>query len=154
MVVRGLGHEPLMLLTRLVAKRSRKSVWHVVAAYFSRCRVEETIHFLQQGYQLEDIRVLRYVRLQNMMGLVMAVTYFASAYIELKLKLRVLMRHMLRAARRVFGVPDFSLYALADDIKHFLFSRSKGLRIDLMLPKHASFKYFSSTPKKIWGNFR
>lgn len=130
-VVRGLGHEPLMLLTSLAVKRSRKSVWHVVAAYFSRWRVEETIRFLKQSYQLEDIRILSYGRLQSMM----AVAYFTSAYLGLKLRLRVLMRHMLRAARRVFGVPDFRLYALADGIKHFLFSRSKALRLDLPPPK-------------------
>ncbi len=133
-VVRGLGHEPLMLLTSLPVKRSRKSVWHVVAAYFSRWRVEETIRFLKQSYQLEDIRVLTYARLQNMMALLMAVVYFTSAYLGLKLRLGVLMRHVLRAARRVFGIPDFRLYALADGIKHFLFSRSKSLRIDLPPP--------------------
>jgi hypothetical protein len=134
-VVRGFGHEPLMLLTSLPVKRSRKSLWHVVAAYLSRWRVEETIRFLKQSYQLEDIRVLRYVRLQNMMALLMAVAYFTSAYLGLKLRLRVLMRHMLRAARRVFGIPDFRLYALADGIKHFLFNRSKALPLDLSPPK-------------------
>ena len=134
-VVRGLGHEPLMVLTSLPVKRSRKSVWHVVAAYLSRWRVEETIRFLNQSYQLEDIRLLTYVRLQNMMALLMAVAYFTSAYLGLKLKLRVLMRHILRAARRVFGIPGFRLYALADGIKPFLFSRSKALRIDLPPPK-------------------
>lgn len=134
-VVRGLGSEPLMVLTSLPVKRSRKSAWHVVAAYLSRWRVEETIRFLKQSYQLEDIRLLTYVRLQNMMALLMAVAFFTSAYLGLKLKLRVLMRHMLRAARRVFGIPDFRLYALADGIRHFLFSRSKALRLDLPPPK-------------------
>jgi len=133
--VRGLGHEPLMVLTSLPVKRSRKSLWHVVAAYLSRWRVEETIRFLKQSYQLEDIRVLTYVRLQNMTALLMAVAYFTSAYLGLKPRLRVLMRHMLRAARRVFGIPDFRLYALADGIKHFLFSRSKAIRFDLSPPK-------------------
>jgi hypothetical protein len=37
--------------------------------------VEETIRFLKQSYQLEDIRVLTYVKLQNMMALVTAVAY-------------------------------------------------------------------------------
>jgi hypothetical protein len=134
-VVRGLGSEPLLVLTSLPVKRSRKSVWHVVAAYLSRWRVEETIRFLKQSYQLEDIRLLTYVRLQNMMALLMAVAYFTSAYLGLKLKLRVLMRHMLRAALRVFGIPDFRLYALADGIKHFLFSRSTALRMELPPPK-------------------
>ncbi len=45
------------------------------------------------------------------------------------------MRRPVRAARRAFGIPHFRLYALADGIKQFLFSRSKDLRIDLPPPK-------------------
>jgi hypothetical protein len=134
-VVKGFGAEPLMLLTDLLIKRSRKSVWHVVAAYMSRWRVDETIRFLKQSYQLEDIRLRTYVRLQNMVAILMAVAYFTSIYLGLRLKLRVLMRHVLRAARRVFGVPDFRLYALADGIKYFLFSQSKSLKLALPPPK-------------------
>jgi hypothetical protein len=98
--------------------------------------------FLKQSYRLEDIRLLTYVRLQNMMALVIAVSYFTSVYLGLRLKLRVLMRHVLRAARRVFGVPDFRLYALADGIKRFLFSQTKGLKPALPppIPYPTSFK--------------
>ena len=81
------------------------------------------------------MRLRTYVGLQNMMAILMAVAYFTSIYLGLRLKLRVLMRHVLRAARRVFGVPDFRLYALADGIKHFLFSQSKGLKPALPPPK-------------------
>lgn len=112
-VVRGLGHEQLMLSTSLAVKRSRKSVWHGVAVYFSRGRVEETIRFLLQSYQLENIRLLTYVKLQNIMAQLLAVVRFTSAYLGLKLKLSVLRPHRLRPARWVFRVPDFRLYALA-----------------------------------------
>jgi hypothetical protein len=54
------------------------------------------------------------------------VIYFASVYLGIRLKLRVLSKHLVRAARRVFGVPDFRLYALADGIKQVLFNRSRG----------------------------
>lgn len=126
-VVKGFGPEPMMLLTNLRLTRARKSVWHVVAAYLTRWRIEETLRYLKQSYQLEDIRVLRYVRLQNMMAILMAVVYFTAVYLGIKLKLRVLARHLVRAARRVFGIPDFRLYALADGIKHLLFNRTRGL---------------------------
>jgi hypothetical protein len=126
-VVKGFGHEPMMLLTNLPLRRARKSIWHVVAAYLTRWRIEETLRYIKQSYQLEDIRVLRYVRLQNMMVIVLAVIYFTAVYLGIKLKLRVLAGHLVKAARRVFGIPDFRLYALADGIKHVLFNRSKGL---------------------------
>jgi hypothetical protein len=102
-VVRGFGQIPLMLLTGLRVTRSRKSLW----------RIEETIRFMKQSYQVEDIRLLTYHRLQNMMEILTAVAYFAMVYLGLKTKLRVLARHVMGAARRLFGIPDFHFYALA-----------------------------------------
>lgn len=123
-VVKGFGREPTMLLTNLRLSRSRKSIWHIVAAYMTRWRIEETIRFMKQSYQLEDVRLLTYERLQNLMVLLTAVMYFTAVYLGIKLKLRVLSKHLVRAARRVFGVPDFRLYAIADGIRHVLFNRS------------------------------
>jgi hypothetical protein len=125
-VVRGLGEEPMMLLTNLEIRRSRSSLWQVIESYLTRWRVEETIRFLKQSYRIEDIRILTYTRLQNMIVLVTAVAYFATVYLGLKTKLRVLARHVLRAARRLFGIPDFRFYALADGIREFLFSLRSG----------------------------
>jgi hypothetical protein len=92
---------------------SRKDLWRMVESYLMGWRIEETIRFIKQSYELEDIRLLTYVRLQNMMALMMAVAYFTMAYLGLKTKLRVLMRHALKAAKRVFGLPEFRFYALS-----------------------------------------
>jgi hypothetical protein len=126
-VVRGFGQEPMMLLTNIGVKKSRKALWSIIESYMSRWRIEETIRFVKQSYNLEDIRLLTYLRLQNMMALVLAVAYFTMVYLGIKTKLRVLARHVLKAARRLFGVPDFRFYALADGIRELLFSRQKGL---------------------------
>lgn len=126
-VVRGFGQEPMMLLTNQPVKRSRKSVWRIVESYITRWRIEETLRFIKQSYNLEDIRLLTYHRLQNMMALVLAVSYFAMVYLGMKTKLRVLARHVLTAARRLFGIPDFRFYALSDGIRELLFKRQKGL---------------------------
>ena len=40
----------------------------------------------------------------------------------------VLAGHVLRASKRVFGIPDFRLYALADGIRQFLYSQTQGLK--------------------------
>jgi len=77
---------------------------------------------------LEDIRLLTYIRLQNTMSLVMAVAYFTMAYLGLRTKLRVLAGHVLRAARRIFGIPEFRFYALADGIKEHLFDLKRGIQ--------------------------
>ena len=51
----------------------------MVESYLSRWWVEETIHFIKQSYPLEDIRLLKYERLRNLMILVLAMAYFDSA---------------------------------------------------------------------------
>jgi hypothetical protein len=126
-VVRGLGEEPLMLLTNVELKKTRKSLWWAVQSYLTRWTIEETFRFIKQSYQLEDIRLLTYVRLQNMMAFVQAAAYFTMVYLNLRMKLRVLTGHVLHAARRVFGIPDFRFYALADGIKAYLFGQRRGL---------------------------
>ena len=78
--------------------------------------------------------------LQNMMALALAVTYFTMAYLGIKMKLMVLARHVLKAARRLFGVPDFRFYALADGIRELLFGRKKGLESFRMMMKKESMQ--------------
>ena len=127
-VVKGFGEEPLMILTNLPVRRSRKSIWHVITSYITRWRIEDVIRFVKQSYRLEDIRCLTYRRLQALMVLVMAAAYFAAVYLGLRMKLRLLAGHVLRASKRVFGIPDFRLYALSDGIRQFLYSQTQGLK--------------------------
>lgn len=124
-VVEGLGRRPLMLLTTLRTGRSKKRCWRVVESYLSRWRVEETIRFIKQSYELEDIRLLRYERLRSMATLVMAVAYFACAYLGRRAKLRILIQHVYRASQRIYGIPEFRFYAVADGIKQVLFGRRR-----------------------------
>lgn len=126
-VVRGFGDEPLMILTNLAVRRSRKSIWHVVQSYITRWRIEDVIRFVKQSYRLEDMRCLTYHRLQALMALLTAAAFFAAVYLRLRMKVRVLAGHVLQASRRVFGIPDFRLYALADGIRHFLYSQIQRL---------------------------
>ena len=116
-VVRGLGEKPMMLLTNLPLRKNRKVLWWVVSAYLTRWRIEEAIRFIKQSYDLEDIRVLTYERLRNMAVLVNAVAFFTAVVLGTRIKLEILATHLLRAAKRLFGIPDFRLYALADGIR-------------------------------------
>jgi hypothetical protein len=82
--------------------------------------VEETIRFGKQSYQVEDIRVLTYERLRNLIVLVLAAMFFTAVVIGAKMKLSILASHVLKAARRLFGIPDFRYYALSDGIREIL----------------------------------
>ena len=64
--------EPLMILTNLAVRRSRKSVRHVITSYITRWRIEDVIRFVKQSCRREDIRCLTYHRLQALMVLVTA----------------------------------------------------------------------------------
>ena len=61
------------------------------------------------------------------MALVQAAACFTTVYLNLRTKLQVLTGHVLEAARRMFGIPDFRFYALADGIKAHLFGQKRGL---------------------------
>jgi hypothetical protein len=125
-VVKGFGKEPMMLLTTERMKKSRKSVWWAVRAYLTRWKVEETIRYIKQSYALEDIRVLTYERIKNLVTLVFACFYFVAGWLGTKVKLEVLALHVLDSAKRLFGIPDFRYYALSDGIKDILLRVGKG----------------------------
>lgn len=117
-VVKGFGKKPLMLLTTEPMRRNLSTVLWAVNAYLTRWRIEDTIRFVKQSYDLEDVRVLTFRRLKNLSALVFAASYFASCWMGVKDKLWILRTHLLVAARRIFGIPDFCHYALADGIKN------------------------------------
>jgi hypothetical protein len=121
-VVKGFGEEPLLLLTNVAVKATRRSLWRIVSGYLTRWLVEETIRFIKQSYRLEDMRVLDYERLRNLAALVLAAAYFAAVWLGESLKLAVLTTRVTQIAKRFFGVPEFHYYALADGLR-VLFSR-------------------------------
>lgn len=125
-VVKGLGKKPLMILTTEPMRRNRKVLWWAVEAYLTRWRVEDTIRFIKQCYDFEDIRVLTYKRLKNMATLVLAASYFAAVWLGTTTKLNILAMHAINAAKRIFGIPNFRYYALADGISAIFKRIGKG----------------------------
>jgi len=119
-VVRGFGEQPLLLLTNVAVKNSRRALWQIVGGYLTRWLVEETIRFIKQSYRLEDLRVLDYERLRNLTALVLAAAYFAAVWLGESLKLAVLTSRVTKVAKRFFGVPEFHYYALADGLRVLL----------------------------------
>ena len=120
-VVAGFGQEPLMLLTNLAGRaRDSEALWEIVRIYLTRWKIEETFRFLKQSYNLEDVRVLSYDRLQNLVALVAAVAYFAATFLGQKMKQRLLTEKLLIISLRFFGIPPFRFYALADGIRKAL----------------------------------
>jgi hypothetical protein len=124
-VVKGMSKKPMMLLTSLEIRPGEKDLWFIIQAYMKRWSIEETIRFIKQTYDLENIRVLKYTRLQNMMALLLAVFYFVAVVLDQTQKLTIMAGHILKSAKRVFGIPDFKYYALGDGLGN-IFSRFPG----------------------------
>ncbi len=115
-VVTGFGEKPMMLLTNLAVTDSRESLWQVVEGYLSRWRIEDAIRYIKQSYRLEDIRLLEYGRLRNMLAVLLAAVYFASAWLGESVRRSILVRNITRVSKRMFGVVEFHYYAIADGI--------------------------------------
>ena len=77
-VVSGFGEQPLMLLTDISQARDSSTLWWIVEIYLTRWKIEETFRFIKQSYNLEDIRVMKYQRLKNLVVLVTAAAYFTA----------------------------------------------------------------------------
>jgi hypothetical protein len=107
LVVAGWGQEPLLWLTHLAAARDSQTLWWIVRIYLTRWKIEETFRFIKPRYRVEDIRVLRYPRLKNLVVLVTAAAYFAATFLGQKLKLKILCEKLLIISRRFFGIPPF-----------------------------------------------
>jgi hypothetical protein len=125
LVVHGLGRAPLMLLTNEPLRKNFRLLWRMVRAYFKRWAIEETIRYIKTCYDLENVRVLNYKGLQNLLPLVLAVMYFSACVLDHDARLRLMAQYVERAAKRVFGIPDFKYYALADGLSS-LFARHPG----------------------------
>jgi hypothetical protein len=124
-VVKGFGEKPMMLLTNVVIKLQEGM--RILEIYLTRWKCEESYRFIKQAYNLEDIRVLGYTALRNMMALVQAVFYFVSVELGKKLKLNILLKKLFEKAKRFFEIPEFRQYAIADGIYKILFSSQAGI---------------------------
>lgn len=83
-------------------------------------KIEETFRFVKQSNNLEDVRVMKYQRLRNLLILVAAAAYFTAAFLSQQMKLWILCEKLLIISQRFFGIPPFRFYALADGIRQIL----------------------------------
>jgi len=144
LVIHGFGEEPLMLLTTEPLSQSFKRLWWFVRAYMKRWSIEETIRYIKTCYDLENVRVLNYQGLQNLMPLLLAVMFFCACVLDHDARLRVMASYVERAAKRLFGIPDFKYYALADGLRA-LFSRYPGAPATRIRdPGHAQLTLFAT----------
>jgi len=112
-VVEGTGSERMLLLTNIPLKRSLESVWWIVASYLTRWSIEEAFRFIKQAYDLENIRVLTFARIRNLVRLLVVAVYYLSVLITAPYQLRLAVIRLVDVGKPLFGMPAMPLYALA-----------------------------------------
>ena len=134
--VEGTGSERMLLLTNIPLKRSLKSVWWIVASYLSRWSIEEAFRFIKQAYDLENVRVLTFQRLRNLVRLLMIAVYYIAVLIAAPYQLRLAIVRIVDAGKPLFGMPSMPLYALARGLVTVFQRHPRAVRPPQPQPSH------------------
>lgn len=117
-VVYGFGATPMMLITNLKSDDKRLCT-AVCKVYLMRWRIEEYFKFKKQSFDFENLRVQSLKSIRNLdLLLTIAIGYVAELSGKSEnIKLRT---EIIEVSKRLFGVPSFVYYAVADGIFEIL----------------------------------
>ena len=134
--VYGFGKEPMLLLSNLKMTEQKPLCNIVTKVYLLRWRIEEYFRLKNQQFDFEDIRVMSLKSIRNMNLL----ATLAVAIISLTSTIHkdtVFMMELEEAAKRIFGMPKFALYALGYAFKNVLTKSKTGI-INFIIEKSTS----------------
>ncbi len=117
-VVYGFGETPMMLITNLKSSDNRLCTT-VCKVYLMRWRIEEYFKFKKQSFDFENLRVQSLKSIKNLdLLLTIAIGYVAEISGKSEnIKLRA---EIVEVSKRLFGMPKFLYYAVADGIFEIL----------------------------------
>jgi hypothetical protein len=131
-ICRDLGREPMLLITNMKSDDDRLAVT-VTKVYLLRWKIEEFHGFKKQQFGFEDLRVRSLNSIRNLdMLLTIAIGYIGMMS-ERADERRVVME-LIHISKRIFNVPKFKFYAIADGI-FTVFARCKRGIGDLLRKK-------------------
>jgi len=128
-VCRGLGMEPLLLITNLRSDDDRLCV-AVTKVYLMRWRIEEFYRFKKQQFGFEGFRVrsLKSIRTLDLL-LTIAIGYIG--FMSEKNDERRMVMEIISVSKRIFGTPKFVFYAIADGLFR-IFAKGKQGIVDML----------------------
>ena len=114
-VCRNLGQTPMMLITNMKSDDDRLAVT-VTKVYLMRWRIEEFYGFKKQQFAFEDFRVRSLNSIRNLdLLLTIAIGYIGMLSERADDKRTVM--ELIHISKRIYGVPKFKFYAIADGIR-------------------------------------
>lgn len=117
-MVYGFGKTPMMLITNLKSSDNRLCTT-ICKVYLMRWRIEEYFKFKKQSFDFENLRVQSLKSIRNLdLLLTIAIGYIAEISGKSdNIKMRA---ELIEVSKRLFGVPKFRYYAIADGIFEIL----------------------------------
>ena len=141
-ICRGLGMNPLLLITNLKSDDNRLAV-AVSKVYLMRWRIEEFYRFKKQQFNFEDFRVrsLKSIRALDLL-LTIAIGYIGL--ISEKYDERLIVMEIINISKRIYNIPKFVFYSIADGL-HTIFTRCKQGLVDMLhkKPKPLQLSFFT-----------
>jgi hypothetical protein len=113
-ICRGLGKEPLLLLTNLNSDDNRLCVV-ITKVYLMRWRIEEYYKFKKQAFGFEKFLVRSLKSIRNLdLFLSIAIGFIGTLSEKVSESLEVL--EIIKASKRLYGLSKFTFYAIADGL--------------------------------------
>ena len=142
-ICRDLGKEPMMLITNLKSDDEHLAVT-VTKVYLLRWRIEEFYGFKKQQFDFEDFRVRSLNSIRNL-DLLLTIAIGYIGILSEKADERTMTMELIRISKRIFIVPKFKFYAIADGI-YAAFARCKQGVADMLRkkPKNLQLSLFSA----------
>lgn len=125
-IVRGLSKTPMMLITNLKPK-SKKLTHTIVKVYLKRWKIEEYFRFKKQQFDSENIRVRSLNSIRTMDLLLTILIGFIAMFSE-KRNTTKLGFWIRKLAKRIYDIPDFDYYAIADGIYNIFKKARTGIQ--------------------------
>ena len=139
-VCNGFGQNPLMLLTNLKSGDGRLPVI-ITKVYLLRWRIEEFYGFKKQQLGFEGFRVRTITSIRNL-DLLVTIAIGWIGLISEKAHDRPLVMELIHLSRRIFHIPNFVFYAIADGLFHLTAFAKKGIADMLQLkPKSCQLSF-------------
>jgi len=125
-ICRGLGKDPLLLLTSLDSDDNRLCVT-ITKVYLMRWRIEEYYKFKKQGFGFEKflVRSLKSIRNLDLL-LTVAIGYIGTLSEKINDSIEVM--EVIEASKRLYGLSKFTFYAISDGLAAIFSKSYVGIR--------------------------
>ena len=125
-VVKGFGKIPMMLISN-IRPSDKKLTLAIIQVYLRRWRIEEYFRFKKQQFDFENIRVRSLNSIRTMNLFLTLIIGFIAMMSERKTQ-NALIKCIENISNRIYGIPDFDYYALADGIYTILKKTLTGIK--------------------------